>query len=93
MADHGQEALQLSHTTTLNNDQPAPVQSKPISIIFIDLKMPVMDDITCVRNIRSLHNSKKFRDNVLVVAATAKASIDQLKWAKEQGMARSGPQL
>ena len=89
VANHGEEALRFLQTTTLNRDESRPAEPVPISIILMDLEMPVMDGLTCVCEIRKLQKAKKLRNNIPVFAVTANARIEQLRAAKEQGMVRS----
>ncbi|TKA75953.1 hypothetical protein B0A49_01915, partial [Cryomyces minteri] len=61
IADHGLEALSFLSTTTFSVTTPATKPTAdnitgtvPLSVILMDLEMPVMDGLTCVRRIRQM---------------------------------------
>jgi len=82
VANHGGEALQFLSTTpffSLSN-------STKLDIILMDLEMPVMDGLTCVKKIRELEAKGEIRRHVPVIAVTANARSEQIATAKEAGM-------
>lgn len=91
-ADNGLEALELLNKTnfhispTCNNG----VLTPPIrlSVILMDIEMPVMDGLTCVRRIRQME-AKGTVKHVPVIAVTANARSDQISGAMEAGMVSS----
>lgn len=70
-------------TTTTTGDKPA---ATPLSIILLDLEMPTMDGLTCVRHIRARQLAGRIRSHVPVIAVTANARSEQITTAIEAGM-------
>ena len=62
---------------------PFPMQ---ISCILCDLEMPVMDGLTCVREIRRMEELGLMQGHIPVIAITANARMDQANAAREAGM-------
>ena len=58
----------------------------PLSIILLDLEMPTMDGLTCIRHIRSKQLRGEIRGHVPVIAVTANARREQIASAIEAGM-------
>ncbi|KAI5195680.1 hypothetical protein E4T39_08136 [Aureobasidium subglaciale] len=58
----------------------------PLSIILMDLEMPVMDGLTCVRWIREYETTGQVNSHVPVIAITANARSEQINIAMEAGM-------
>ncbi|KAI4727162.1 hypothetical protein E4T49_05024 [Aureobasidium sp. EXF-10728] len=81
-ADHGQDCLDFLETTTFASDS----QNIPLSIILMDLEMPVMDGLTCVRRIREYEATGQITSHVPVIAITANARSEQINIAMEAGM-------
>ncbi|KAK5189528.1 hypothetical protein LTR16_007964, partial [Cryomyces antarcticus] len=93
VADHGLEALSFLSTTTFSVIIPATKPTAdnvpgtvPLSIILMDLDMPVMDGLTCVRRIRQMEQEGQLNSHVPVIAVTANARSEQIAHALEQGM-------
>lgn len=82
-ANHGGEALSVLKESTWWHQRT--VHSLDISIILCDLEMPVMDGMTCVREIRQWQHSKLLNANIPVVALTGNARIEQISAAKDAG--------
>jgi len=61
-----------------------PVQ--PLSIILMDLEMPNMDGLTCVREIRRMEDEGRISRHVPVIAVTANVRDEQVAAAKLAGM-------
>ncbi|OCK76899.1 hypothetical protein K432DRAFT_305344 [Lepidopterella palustris CBS 459.81] len=101
VANHGLEALVfLSKTTfftkpqlaeeivkpecsTMGGDATAPI---PLSVILMDLEMPFMDGLTCVRRIREMQLNGVISAHVPVIAVTANARKEQISKALDEGM-------
>ncbi|EHL01827.1 putative Hybrid signal transduction histidine kinase K [Glarea lozoyensis 74030] len=84
VANHGREALEFLQTThfwTGLEDE-----GVKLSIVLMDLEMPVMDGLTCVQKIRELQKEGKMTSHVPVIAVTANARSEQIANAKEHGM-------
>lgn len=88
-ADNGLEALELLSRSNFNTsptrDTGMPTPPIRLSVILMDLEMPVMDGLTCVRRIRQMEEEGKVT-HVPVIAVTANARSDQTSGAMEAGM-------
>lgn len=84
VANHGGEALAFLSTTRfwkgLENI------GKELSVVLMDLEMPVMDGLTCVKKIRELQDEGMIVRHIPVIAVTANARSEQIATAKECGM-------
>ena len=79
-ANHGLEALDFLSTTTFCNGD------VPLSIILLDVEMPIMDGLTCARKIRELENLRKITSHVPICGITANARTSQIDSCIEAGM-------
>jgi len=87
VANHGGEAIDfLSKTVlwsdTVNNNS----LRMELSVILMDLEMPVMDGLACVRRIRDLEREGKLTRHIPIVAVTANTRMEQMEIALEAGM-------
>ena len=57
-----------------------------LSVILMDLEMPVMDGLTCARMIRELQREGKIVSHVPIIAVTANARSEQIDTALQSGM-------
>lgn len=73
-------------TTTTNADQPAATQAHDISIILMDIEMPLMDGITAAREIRALQASGHIASHIPIIAVSANARAEQTNAAIAAGM-------
>ena len=62
------------------------VGGKRLSVILMDLEMPNMDGLTCVREIRKMEASGAISGRVPVIAVTANVRDEQIAIAKRSGM-------
>ncbi|KAH0006902.1 histidine kinase, partial [Aureobasidium melanogenum] len=83
VADDGLVALNFLATTTFFSSSPSAV---PLSIILMDVEMPVMDGLAAVRRIRQLESRGDITTHVPVIAITANARPEQVAVALEAGM-------
>lgn len=84
VANHGCEALTFLSTTHFwAGNETAGLQ---LHIILMDLEMPIMDGLTCVKKIRELQKEGVITRHVPVIAVTANARSEQIATAKESGM-------
>ncbi|OAA44548.1 ethylene receptor [Beauveria brongniartii RCEF 3172] len=84
VANHGQEALetlQKSRFWTGNESD-----GVDISVILMDLEMPVMDGVTCARRIRALEREGTITKHIPIIAVTAYARPEQIANAKAAGI-------
>jgi CheY-like chemotaxis protein len=90
-ADHGLEALELLNKSTFHRspirDSDSAVLAPPVrlDVILMDIEMPIMDGLTCVRRIREMEKEGTVT-HVPVIAVTANARSDQILGAMEAGM-------
>ncbi|WPH04707.1 histidine kinase [Acrodontium crateriforme] len=82
IANHGLECLKFLETTTFCTSK------TPLSVILLDLEMPTMDGMTCIRHIREQQKNGKIISHVPVIAVTANARAEQIKSAIDAGMDR-----
>ncbi|KAF2436260.1 aerobic respiration control sensor protein arcB [Tothia fuscella] len=80
VANDGLEALAfLKKTVCMGGKQ-------QLSVILMDLEMPNMDGLTCVREIRKMQNGGVVQGHVPVIAVTANVRDEQVASAKKSGM-------
>ncbi|KAI4720335.1 hypothetical protein E4T48_03437 [Aureobasidium sp. EXF-10727] len=84
VANHGADALFFLEKTSFAKD--CGPYATPLSIILMDLEMPVMDGLTCIRRIREWQKQGKLTRPVPVIAVTANARHEQITMAQEAGM-------
>ncbi|QDS77374.1 hypothetical protein FKW77_005719 [Venturia effusa] len=86
-ANHGIEALEtLYRTTTYSGSHASMMQWPPFDVILMDIEMPHMDGITCIRKIRELEAEGKLEGHQATIAVTANARPDHVKAALDAGM-------
>ena len=69
----------------LGDDQAIP----QFDLILMDLEMPIMDGLTCTREIRKLEKSGEIIRHVPIIAVTANARSEQVQGAKDRGVVSS----
>lgn len=82
VANDGLEALSFLSTTEFT----APTTGIPLSVILMDLEMPIMDGLTCVKEIRRMEDDGSIVKHVPIIAVTANVRDEQVANAKESGM-------
>ncbi|KAI1643587.1 uncharacterized protein F4817DRAFT_349090 [Daldinia loculata] len=80
VANHGVEALEkLQHTNRADGQF-------PLSLILMDIEMPVQDGLTCTRKIRELEKTGYFKGpRIPIIAVSANARMEQILEAKAAG--------
>lgn len=68
VANHGADALLFLQTTTFAKT--CPPNATPLSIVLMDLEMPIMDGLTCVRKIRECQRAGNLTRPVPVIAVS-----------------------
>jgi CheY-like chemotaxis protein len=89
VANHGGEALEFLTKTNLWNgisDADIDDQGIELSLILMDLEMPVMDGLICTRKIRDLEQQGKLKRHVPIIAVTANTRMEQRHLALESGV-------
>ncbi|KAI4726566.1 hypothetical protein E4T49_05605 [Aureobasidium sp. EXF-10728] len=84
VADHGLDALEILSTTTFHKS--TGIQQTPLSIILLDVEMPIMDGLTCARRIRELEKSGDIVRHVPIIGITANARVEQIATCIDAGM-------
>lgn len=84
VANHGQEALEMLQKSRFwtGNER----DGVAISVILMDLEMPVMDGVTCARRIRELERDGTITRHIPIIAVTAYARPEQIANAKAAGI-------
>ena len=85
VANHGEEALKVLECT---DAWAGTFNGRKLSIILMDLEMPVMNGVSCVRNIRCLQQEGKITRHIPVLAVTANARDDQVMQSMNAGMVK-----
>ncbi|KAK4100693.1 hypothetical protein N658DRAFT_450751 [Parathielavia hyrcaniae] len=80
----GDDHHQRQHQHQQEKDESATKDN--ISVILMDLEMPVMDGITCTREIRRLEREGVIAQHIPIVAVTAYARPEQVEHAKAAGV-------
>ena len=93
VANHGLECLDFisqssysSEPSTPELEVPEDFSPTPLSIVLLDLEMPTMDGLTCIRHIREKQLSGEILGHVPVIAVTANARSEQINSAIAAGM-------
>ncbi|KAH9826682.1 Hybrid signal transduction histidine kinase K, partial [Teratosphaeria destructans] len=88
IASHGGEALSFLATTACwTGKETSPTSDTPnVSIILMDVEMPVMDGLTCARKIREAQSQGALIRRLPIIAVSANARYEQVSQAIESGM-------
>ncbi|KAF2772771.1 histidine kinase [Teratosphaeria nubilosa] len=80
VANHGLECLNFLDQSVFCGS------TTPLSVVLLDLEMPTMDGLTCIRHIREYQRTGKIVSHVPVIAVTANARSEQISVALAAGM-------
>ena len=84
VANHGQECIDLLKKSTFwANHGP---EAFDVTVVLMDLEMPIMDGLTCAMEIRKLQEEKEITRHVPIIAVTANARGEQIETALQSGM-------
>lgn len=87
VANHGLEALNfLQQTTFFGGPSSSSATPIPLSVILMDVEMPVLNGLDSARRIRQLQKEGKVKGHVPIIAITANARTEQIKTALEAGV-------
>ncbi|RYP03956.1 hypothetical protein DL764_004790 [Monosporascus ibericus] len=84
VANHGGEALDVLKDSRFWSGNE--MSGDDISVILMDLEMPVMDGMTCARKIRELERDGTIVGHIPIIAVTAYARPEQIEDAKAAGV-------
>ncbi|KAK4124812.1 putative histidine kinase group protein [Parathielavia appendiculata] len=85
-ADHYPSSSSSSGSTTTMTSQQQQQQPFPLSVILMDIEMPIQDGLTCTRHIRELERAGKIvGGRIPIIAVSANARMEQIVEAKEAG--------
>ena len=84
IANNGQEALDFLKTTRLWTQNKT--DSRDLSLILMDIEMPVMTGMDATRRIRNFHADGQIQSHIPIIAITANARLEQIEAVRECGM-------
>lgn len=84
VANHGGEALEILKSSKFWTGREK--DGRELTIILMDLEMPIMDGLTCARTIRELEANGTIVRHVPIIAVTANARLEQIESAISAGM-------
>ncbi|KAK0118177.1 hypothetical protein ONS95_012482 [Cadophora gregata] len=84
LANHGGEALEILKTSNYWTGREK--DGMELAVILMDLEMPVMDGLTCTRQIRGYEADGTIVKHVPIIAVTANARLEQIDTALAAGM-------
>ncbi len=82
-ANNGLEALEFLETTTTWKGGQGSIE---LSLILLDIEMPIMDGLVCVSRIRQLEAAGTLLAHIPVIAVSANARDEQIEKARSAGM-------
>lgn len=85
VANHGREALSQLQKTRFSA-VPTLDPPFPLSVVLMDVEMPIMDGLTCTRKIREMEKEGEIIGHVPVIAVSANARKEQVEMARKAGM-------
>ena len=86
LANHGVECLERLKESTFWRGKER--DGLEISVILMDQEMPIMDGLTCTREIRKMEEKGDVTSHVPIIAVTANARSEQIDTALDIGMVR-----
>lgn len=89
VANHGVECIDRLKESTFWRSHNK--EALDLSVVLMDLEMPVMDGLTCAQKIRELQAAKEIARHVPLIAVTANARSEQIDAALAAGMVSFPP--
>jgi signal transduction histidine kinase len=86
LANHGGEALEKLRQSTYWTENQGKQGKLELGVVLMDQEMPVMDGLTCTKQIRELEAEGKLTGHVPIIAVTANARAEQVQTSLDAGM-------
>jgi CheY-like chemotaxis protein/two-component sensor histidine kinase len=84
VVSHGREALEFLQTTSCwEGRSSSPIN---ISVVLMDIEMPVMNGLECTRRIREAESEGRVKRHLPIIAVSANAREGQVRYAMECGV-------
>lgn len=84
VVSHGGEALEFLETTACwKGNGASPIN---LSVVLMDVEMPIMNGLTCTRRIREAQDRGAIEGRLPIIAVSANARHEQINHAIESGM-------
>ena len=84
VANHGGECIDLLRQSKFWQGHSK--EALHLTVVLMDIEMPVMDGLTCARRIRNLQQAGEIVSHVPIIAVTANARSEQIDTALAAGM-------
>ena len=84
VANHGDEALSMLKQSIFWKGRES--TGHVVSILLLDIEMPIMDGLSCVRKIREFEKEGMITSHVPVIGVSANARLEQIENAIVCGM-------
>ena len=85
VVSHGREALEFLQTTSCWEGSSAASETH-VSVILMDIEMPVMNGLECTRRIREAESEGRVKRHLPIIAVSANAREGQVRYAMECGV-------
>lgn len=86
VANNGEEALAFLRKTSIwQGDSSNNAKAIAISVVLMDVEMPIMDGLTCTRKIRELELNGSITKHLPIIAVTANARDQQIEKVLKSG--------
>lgn len=84
VANHGGEALDIFQKSRFWKGKET--SGLELSVVLMDLEMPVMDGLSCAKRVRELEREGTIVKHIPIIAVTANARMEQIQTAITAGM-------
>lgn len=86
VANHGREAIEYIKKSTYYTQHEDSSTAIDIDVVLMDLEMPIMDGMTCARELRRMQLSGQLSRHIPVIAVTANAREEQIRDTLQSGI-------